>query len=251
MASRHNSPTKAAQNEPRVFTGRLADRVCDRRRGFEWDTWTVPCCGGTPRLAAECLRTGVDRYSRRVLFSEMRKNPHMGIVTAEESRIGQSDVYLPDHVQGMAHLSYPSPDRQIRTARGNGSDTTCGHRVAWCRWTAPRPDAWWARPAPAARSARGRLTEAGYTSRRTRAEAITSGDSVFLTESQSRSHRVRPKRKASRWLRTAVPWSPPWPCAARRCGSEHPQVNARCRLRGTRSTPSLTRWHEALLPDAW
>jgi WD40-like Beta Propeller Repeat len=34
----------------------------------------------------------------------------MGIVAAEESRIGQYDVYLPTHVQGMAHLSYPSPD---------------------------------------------------------------------------------------------------------------------------------------------
>ena len=34
----------------------------------------------------------------------------MGIVAAEESRIGQRDVYLPAHEHGMAHRSYASPD---------------------------------------------------------------------------------------------------------------------------------------------
>ena len=79
---------------------------------FEWDTWTVTVGGGEPQpwlLNASGL-AWID--SRRVLFSEMRKPPHMGIVTAEESRIGQHDIYLPAHVQGMAHLSYPSPDRR-------------------------------------------------------------------------------------------------------------------------------------------
>lgn len=34
----------------------------------------------------------------------------MGIVTSEESRIGERDVYLPTQEYGMAHRSYPSPD---------------------------------------------------------------------------------------------------------------------------------------------
>ena len=77
---------------------------------FEWDTWSVPVGGGEPQ---QWLRNAsglawID--SRRVLFSEMRRPPHMGIVAAGESRIGQYDVYLPAHVQGMAHLSYRSPD---------------------------------------------------------------------------------------------------------------------------------------------
>jgi hypothetical protein len=40
----------------------------------------------------------------------MKKNPHMGIVTAQESRIDQRDVYLPARGGGMAHRSYLSPD---------------------------------------------------------------------------------------------------------------------------------------------
>ena len=34
----------------------------------------------------------------------------MAIVTAEESRAGSRDIYLPPHERGMAHRSYPSPD---------------------------------------------------------------------------------------------------------------------------------------------
>ena len=48
---------------------------------------------------------------RRVLFSEMKKKGvHMGIVASDESRVGQSDVYLPLHEDAMAHRSYASPD---------------------------------------------------------------------------------------------------------------------------------------------
>lgn len=34
----------------------------------------------------------------------------MGIVSAEENRIGEHDVYMPAEEPGMAHRSYPSPD---------------------------------------------------------------------------------------------------------------------------------------------
>ena len=34
----------------------------------------------------------------------------MAIVTADESRAGSRDLYVPPHERGMAHRSYPSPD---------------------------------------------------------------------------------------------------------------------------------------------
>jgi Tol biopolymer transport system component len=79
-------------------------------RPFNWDTWVVPTLGGDPQPwllnASGLVWTG----PHQVLFSEVRKSPHMGIVAAEESRIGERDVYLPAHEAGMAHRSYPSPD---------------------------------------------------------------------------------------------------------------------------------------------
>ena len=81
--------------------------------------WTVPVLGGEPqpwlRNASGLVWTGPGR----ILFSEMKKNPHMGIVTAEESRIDQRDVYVPAHGRGMAHRSYLSPD---------------GSRCLWWKW---------------------------------------------------------------------------------------------------------------------
>jgi eukaryotic-like serine/threonine-protein kinase len=77
---------------------------------FEWDTWVVPTLGGEPqpwlRNASGLVWTGPGR----LLFAEMRKSPHMGIVTAAESRIGERDVYLPAAETAMAHRSSASPD---------------------------------------------------------------------------------------------------------------------------------------------
>ena len=77
---------------------------------FAWDTWTVAASGGKPERwldnASGLSWTGLGQ----VLFAEMRKTPHMGIVAADESRRRRHDVYVPAHAQGMAHLSYASPD---------------------------------------------------------------------------------------------------------------------------------------------
>jgi len=79
-------------------------------RPFNWDTWVVPILGGEPqpwlRNASGLVWTG----PHQILFSEVKNSPHMGIVAAEESRIGERDVYLPADGPGMAHRSYPSPD---------------------------------------------------------------------------------------------------------------------------------------------
>jgi len=77
---------------------------------FHWDTWVVPTLGGEPqpllRNASGLVWTG----PRQVLFSEIKMGVHMGIVAAEESRIGTRDVYVPEDEPAMAHRSYLSPD---------------------------------------------------------------------------------------------------------------------------------------------
>jgi serine/threonine protein kinase/Tol biopolymer transport system component len=77
---------------------------------FNWDTWVIPMQGGNPQLLLRNASGLVWSGPRQVLFSEMRDNPHMGIVAAGESRNGLREVYLPPHQRGMAHRSYASPD---------------------------------------------------------------------------------------------------------------------------------------------
>jgi hypothetical protein len=77
---------------------------------FGWNTWVVPVLGGAEQLwlpNASGL-TWID--PQRLLFSEIKKNEHMAIVTASESRAEARDVYVPPHERGMAHRSYLSPD---------------------------------------------------------------------------------------------------------------------------------------------
>jgi hypothetical protein len=48
----------------------------------------------------------------RVLFSEIKTFPHMGIVTATEGRADSREIYIQPNEHAMAHYSYASPDRQ-------------------------------------------------------------------------------------------------------------------------------------------
>jgi eukaryotic-like serine/threonine-protein kinase len=77
---------------------------------FEWDVWTVPVLGGEPQLWLRNASGLAWSAQGQILFSEMKKNPHMGVVTAGEGRMDQRDLYVPSHERGMAHRSYPSPD---------------------------------------------------------------------------------------------------------------------------------------------
>ena len=75
-----------------------------------WDTWLVPVVSGQPRawLTNASGLSWLDK--QRLLYSEVKKDIHMGIVTSEETRAAARDVYLPASARGMAHRSYPSPD---------------------------------------------------------------------------------------------------------------------------------------------
>jgi serine/threonine protein kinase/Tol biopolymer transport system component len=77
-----------------------------------WDTWVVPVLGGESRLLLPNASglTWID--AQHILFSEEKRGVHMAVVTANESRAGQRDVYVPAHETGMAHNSYLSPDRK-------------------------------------------------------------------------------------------------------------------------------------------
>jgi eukaryotic-like serine/threonine-protein kinase len=87
---------------------RIAYTTVDDR--FKWDTWLMPVLGGEPRRWLPNASGLVWRSNHTVLFSEIKTGAHMAIVTAEESRAGVRDVYVPAREQGMAHRSYPSPD---------------------------------------------------------------------------------------------------------------------------------------------
>ena len=81
-----------------------------------WDTWLVPVLGGEPRrwLPNASGLLWLDR--QRLLFSELKapgRNLQMAIVTAEPTRASARDLYVPSHERGMAHRSYPSPDRTL------------------------------------------------------------------------------------------------------------------------------------------
>jgi hypothetical protein len=67
--------------------------------------------GGEPRLWLPNASGLVWIDKSKLLFSEIKDHAlHMAIVTADESRAGSRDVYLPPHERGMAHRSYASPD---------------------------------------------------------------------------------------------------------------------------------------------
>jgi len=75
-----------------------------------WDTWVVPVLGGEPQLLMRNA-SGLRWIGEgRLLFSEIKKNIHMAVVVARESRADLRDVYVPPDERGMAHRSYLSPD---------------------------------------------------------------------------------------------------------------------------------------------
>jgi DNA-binding winged helix-turn-helix (wHTH) protein/Tol biopolymer transport system component len=127
---------------------------------FSWDTWVVPTLRGEAQPWLRNASGLVWRGPQQVLFSKMRSSPHMGIVTAAESRVGERDVYIPSADTGMAHRSYPSPDgKSVLLAEmnldhiwipcrlvpmdGTSKGYQVGPPVAACRSAAWSPDGKW------------------------------------------------------------------------------------------------------------
>jgi serine/threonine protein kinase len=129
---------------------------------FNWDTWVVPVLGGEPQLLLQNASGLTWTGSRQVLFSEVKpgQSPYMAIVAAEESRIGQRDVYLPADHYAMAHRSYLSPDGKWLLAvemdhdhvwlpcrlipvDGSSAGRSVGPPAAACTFAAWSPDGKW------------------------------------------------------------------------------------------------------------
>jgi serine/threonine protein kinase/Tol biopolymer transport system component len=75
--------------------------------GWDWQGWTVPVSGGEPSELLPNASALTWAGPHQVLFSEEGKA--MKIVTADESRANERDVYVPKG-ENMAHRSYLSPD---------------------------------------------------------------------------------------------------------------------------------------------
>ena len=70
----------------------------------------VPAHGGEPQLWLQNATGLTWTGPRQVLFSRSEQRRPWEIVTAQESRIGQRDVYIPLNDRGMTQRSYASPD---------------------------------------------------------------------------------------------------------------------------------------------
>lgn len=77
-----------------------------------WTTVAIPALGGEPHLLLPNAAGLTWLDADHVLFSEIKAGLHMGLVTATTSRAELRDIYLPEHERGMAHYSFPSPDRK-------------------------------------------------------------------------------------------------------------------------------------------
>ncbi|MEX2272514.1 MAG: protein kinase [Vicinamibacterales bacterium] len=137
---------------------RIAYTTVDNR--FGWDTWTVPVAGGTPQAWLNNASGLAWAGPGQLLFSAIKKNPHMVIVAAQENGNAPSELYVPAHVQGMAHRSYASPDRRwvllaemdqdhawmpcrLVPMEGKSSGRQIGPPGAGCTFAAWSPDGRW------------------------------------------------------------------------------------------------------------
>jgi hypothetical protein len=77
-----------------------------------YDTWAVSVDGGRPAPFMPNASGLLWIADRRILFSEVKRGIHMGIVTAAETRKEPRQIYFPAHDRWMAHFSHLSPDRQ-------------------------------------------------------------------------------------------------------------------------------------------
>jgi serine/threonine protein kinase len=127
---------------------------------FQWDTWSVPVHGGEPQLMLKNASGLVWTHPRRIMFSEIRSGVHMAVVTSDESRAAQRDVYVPANEPDMAHRSSLSPDGawvlvvemdidhlwepcRLVPADGSSSGRKVGPQAGGCTFAAWSPDGKW------------------------------------------------------------------------------------------------------------
>lgn len=96
--------------------------------GSAFSTYEVSALGGESHLLLKNAAGLVWLDQQRLLFSEIHSGIHMGVVTATAARSGLREIYFPAHERGMAHYSFPSPDRRwalVVEMNGNGEWAQC------------------------------------------------------------------------------------------------------------------------------
>ena len=104
--------TEPARRYGPVFTPDGSRIAYTQVTAGSWDTWTVPVPRGQPTRFLPNASGLTWIAEHRVLFSEIKTFPHMGIVTATEGRAESREIYIQPDEHAMAHYSYLSPDRQ-------------------------------------------------------------------------------------------------------------------------------------------
>jgi eukaryotic-like serine/threonine-protein kinase len=78
-----------------------------------WEAWSVSVIGGAEPRRVFSNATGLSWVDNdHLLFSEIKRGLHMGLVTALKDRTESRDVYLPEHERAMVHFSALSPDHK-------------------------------------------------------------------------------------------------------------------------------------------
>jgi eukaryotic-like serine/threonine-protein kinase len=129
------------------------------QQDYVWDTWVAPSARGAPRPWLTNASGLIWLDKQQLLFSVVEPDLHMGVVTADEGRRARRWVYMPASSRGMAHRSYPSPDRKwvllVEMERANWlpcrlvpmDGSSAGHPVGppegACTFAAWSPDGKW------------------------------------------------------------------------------------------------------------
>ena len=95
-----------------------------------FSTYEVSALGGESHLLMKNAAGLVWLDQHQLLFSRIPSGSgiHLGIVMSSETGTGLRDIYSPAHERGMAHYSYPSPDRHwalVVEMNGNGAWAPC------------------------------------------------------------------------------------------------------------------------------
>lgn len=95
-----------------------------------FSTYEVSALGGEPHLLLKNAAGLVWLDPQHLLFSEIKSGIglRLGVVTATVARDGLREIYFPAHERGMAHYSFPSPDRRwalVVEMDGNGDWSQC------------------------------------------------------------------------------------------------------------------------------
>lgn len=110
--------------------------------GARFATYEVSALGGEPHLLLDNAAGLVWLDPQRLLYSRVPAGQgiHLSVVTSSTTGAGLRDIYSPAHQRGMAHYSFPSPDRRwalVVEMNGDGEWAPC-RLVALVSQTTPR-----------------------------------------------------------------------------------------------------------------